>query len=97
MLGSIINSCHDFRRVGSAALDISYLACGRNEAFFESLSPWDIAAACLIADEAGAKRFHFRPPPPNFSLPEEIYALDLLVAAPGVAQQIYNELSKFIK
>jgi myo-inositol-1(or 4)-monophosphatase len=43
------------RRLGSAALDICYVACGRFEAFWEqNLKPWDTAAATLIAAEAGA-------------------------------------------
>lgn len=45
----------DFRRGGSAAIDLCYLAAGRVDVFFEcSLSPWDYAAAGLIAQEAGA-------------------------------------------
>ncbi|MEW6586140.1 MAG: inositol monophosphatase family protein [Nitrospirota bacterium] len=44
----------DLRRAGSAALDLSYLACGRCDAFFEiGLSPWDIAAGSLLIEEAG--------------------------------------------
>ncbi len=44
------------RRFGSAALDLSWLACGRLDAFFEyHLSPWDFAAGALIAREAGAR------------------------------------------
>jgi len=46
-------SC-DFRRMGSAALDLCYVACGRFEVFFEySLCPWDYAAGSLIVTEAG--------------------------------------------
>ena len=46
-------SC-DFRRLGSAALDMCYVACGRAEVFFEySLSPWDYAAGAMILEEAG--------------------------------------------
>ena len=46
-------SC-DFRRMGSAALDLCAVACGRVEAFFEySLSPWDYAAGSLLVTEAG--------------------------------------------
>ena len=45
----------DVRRLGSAALDLCYVACGRLDAFFEmGLNPWDIAAGLLIAQEAGA-------------------------------------------
>ena len=46
--------CSDVRRLGSAALDLAYLAAGRNDIFFEySLSPWDIAAGYLLIREAG--------------------------------------------
>jgi myo-inositol-1(or 4)-monophosphatase len=44
------------RRLGSAALDLCYLACGRFEGFWEqNLKPWDTAAGLLIAKEAGAR------------------------------------------
>ena len=43
------------RRLGSAALDLCYVACGRFEGFWEqNLKPWDTAACVLIAQEAGA-------------------------------------------
>jgi myo-inositol-1(or 4)-monophosphatase len=42
------------RRPGSAALDLAYLAAGRYDGFWEmGLSPWDIAAGCLLITEAG--------------------------------------------
>ena len=44
------------RRLGSAALDICYVACGRFEGFWEqNLKPWDKAAGAIIATEAGAE------------------------------------------
>jgi len=43
------------RRLGSAALDICYVACGRFDGFWEkNLKPWDKAAGAIIAAEAGA-------------------------------------------
>jgi myo-inositol-1(or 4)-monophosphatase len=43
------------RRLGSAALDLCYVACGRFDGFWEeNLNPWDTAAGLLIAREAGA-------------------------------------------
>ena len=43
------------RRLGSAALDLCFVACGRFEGFWEqNLKPWDTAAGTLIAREAGA-------------------------------------------
>ncbi|RJP54839.1 MAG: inositol monophosphatase [Anaerolineaceae bacterium] len=44
------------RRLGSAALDICYVAAGRFDGYWElSLQPWDLAAGGLIAEEAGAR------------------------------------------
>jgi myo-inositol-1(or 4)-monophosphatase len=49
------NSSQGVRRLGSAALDICYVACGRFDGFWEqNLKPWDKAAAAVIAAEAGA-------------------------------------------
>jgi myo-inositol-1(or 4)-monophosphatase len=43
------------RRLGSAALDLCYVACGRFDGFWEqNLAPWDTAAGVVIAQEAGA-------------------------------------------
>jgi myo-inositol-1(or 4)-monophosphatase len=45
---------HGMRRIGAAALDLAYVACGQFEAFFEyRLSPWDYAAGMLLVSEAG--------------------------------------------
>lgn len=47
--------CQGIRRLGSAALDLCYVACGRFEGFWElRLNAWDIAAGALIAEQAGA-------------------------------------------
>ncbi|MFM2482563.1 inositol-1-monophosphatase [Celerinatantimonas sp. YJH-8] len=55
MFGAIFAECGDLRRAGSAALDLAYVAAGRQDGFFElGLKPWDIAAGELIAREAGA-------------------------------------------
>lgn len=44
------------RRLGSAAIDLCWVAAGRFDGFFEhSLSPWDTAAGYLIVEEAGGK------------------------------------------
>lgn len=43
-----------FRRMGSAALDLAYVAAGRIDGFWElGLSPWDLAAGLLLVVEAG--------------------------------------------
>lgn len=50
-----LRAAQGVRRLGSAAIDICALACGRYDGFWEqNLHPWDTAAAMLIASEAGA-------------------------------------------
>ena len=51
----------DVRRLGSAAMDICYVAAGVLDAFWElNLHEWDVCAALLIASEAGAEYEYFR-------------------------------------
>lgn len=51
-----IKNTHGLRRLGSAAVDLAYVACGRFEAFYEyGLNAWDVAAGSLIVHEAGGK------------------------------------------
>jgi myo-inositol-1(or 4)-monophosphatase len=51
---SCLRAAQGIRRLGSAALDLCYVACGRFEGFWEqNLKPWDTAAGSLIAAEAG--------------------------------------------
>jgi len=50
----LMHKTHGVRRIGAAAADLCYLACGRFDAFFEyNLNPWDVAAGALIVKEAG--------------------------------------------
>jgi myo-inositol-1(or 4)-monophosphatase len=56
MFNHLIRQVQGVRRFGSAALDLSYVASGRFDGFFEfGLRPWDIAAGALILEEAGGK------------------------------------------
>jgi myo-inositol-1(or 4)-monophosphatase len=49
-----LNAAQGVRRLGSAALDLCFMACGRFDGFWEqNLKPWDTAAGTLIAKEAG--------------------------------------------
>lgn len=53
-LSALTGRTSGYRRSGSAALDLSYVAAGRLEGFWEvGLKPWDAAAGCLIVKEAG--------------------------------------------
>ena len=56
LIQQFTNTCHGVRRLGSAALDMAYVASGRAEAFFEyNLNIWDIAAGIILVQEAGGK------------------------------------------
>lgn len=51
-----MKNSHGLRRLGSAATDIAYVACGRYDGFYEyGLHPWDIAAGILLVREAGGE------------------------------------------
>ncbi|HIB68909.1 MAG TPA: inositol monophosphatase [Phycisphaerales bacterium] len=55
-LGRFIKMCQGFRRFGSCALDLAFLAAGRYDGFWEfKLSSWDLAAGILLVQEAGGK------------------------------------------
>ncbi len=54
ILNELMRNSHGLRRLGSAATDLAYVACGRCEAFFEyNLNAWDVAAGIIIVQEAG--------------------------------------------
>ncbi len=56
VLTKIAPQVQDVRAIGSAALALSWLAAGRFDAYVNmQLSPWDLAAACLIIQEAGGE------------------------------------------
>lgn len=53
-LSFLMTNTRGIRRLGSAAIDLCYTACGRFDAFFEyALSPWDVAGGAIILQEAG--------------------------------------------
>ncbi|MBD9534597.1 inositol monophosphatase [Stenotrophomonas sp. ATCM1_4] len=58
---ALLVQAEDVRRVGSAALDLAYVACGRADAYFEAgVKAWDIAAGVLLVREAGGKVCNYR-------------------------------------
>lgn len=68
------------RRLGSAALDLAYVACGRLEGFWEvSLSPWDLAAGVLLVLEAGGLTTQMYGEPLQMSATSSILAANPLL------------------
>ena len=57
----LFQNSHGVRRIGSAATDLAYVACGRFDSFYEyNLNPWDVAAGALIVKEAGGQVSDFK-------------------------------------
>ncbi|MGH8245122.1 MAG: inositol monophosphatase family protein [Gammaproteobacteria bacterium] len=78
------------RRLGSAALDACYVAAGRFDGFWElSLKPWDVAAAGLISQEAGAIVTDIKGGPDYLAAPQSVVA-----AAPGIHAKLLEALEK---
>jgi myo-inositol-1(or 4)-monophosphatase len=76
------------RRLGSAALDLSYVAAGRFDGFWElSLKPWDVAAGGLICLEAGAVVTNIHGEADFISAPQSI-----LATTPGIHARMLAEL-----
>ena len=77
------------RRGGSAALDLCYVAAGRCDGFWElELNPWDTAAGCVIAEEAGACITDFR------GNPYSIYVREILASNGRIHDAMLNVLKQ---
>lgn len=56
LIGRVMPIARDLRRAGAASLDLSFVAAGRLDGYFErGLSPWDFAAGSLLVTEAGGR------------------------------------------
>ncbi len=54
ILQHVLDKSRGVRRLGSAAIDLAYTACGRYDSYYEaSINPWDVAAGILLVEEAG--------------------------------------------
>ena len=60
IMKDFMQNTHGLRRMGSAAIDLAYTACGRFDGFFEyNLNAWDVAAGILLVEEAGGRVSNF--------------------------------------
>jgi myo-inositol-1(or 4)-monophosphatase len=61
IFSELMRSCHGLRRLGSAAVDLAYTACGRFDGFYEyNLNAWDVAAGIVIVRQAGGEIVNFK-------------------------------------
>ncbi len=85
-----VEETRGIRRLGSAALDLAWVACGRFEAFYEyGLRPWDVAAGACIVYEAGGKVTDFQNGE-NYVFGKEIIASNGLIH-----NSLSNEIQEF--
>lgn len=81
----LMKSSRGLRRLGSAAVDLAYVACGRYDAFYEySLNSWDVAAGAFIVRQAGGVVSDFSGTD-NFLFGKELIACN---------KEIYDEFLK---
>jgi myo-inositol-1(or 4)-monophosphatase len=79
VLKELMQGTHGVRRIGAAAVDLCYVACGRVDAFYEyNLNAWDVAAGALIIKEAGGTLSDFEGEQ-NWLYGKEIMATNALV------------------
>jgi myo-inositol-1(or 4)-monophosphatase len=85
VVAALLPEIRDLRRVGAAAIDLCWVACGRLDAFYErGLQPWDLAAGALIAAEAGAEVSDLAAGPPS--------GVFTLAAAPPLGARLRTRL-----
>ena len=65
---TLIHEARGIRRIGTAAVDLVYVACGRFDVYFEAkLNPWDVAAGMFIVEQAGGNLSDFDGNDPGIS------------------------------
>lgn len=86
---NFLSEAQAVRRLGSAALDLCYVAAGRFEGFWEvTLNPWDMAAGVLLVEEAGGKFTDFK------GFPSTVYNKNVLATNGLVHEQMVEVLRR---
>lgn len=91
LFARFVRQARGIRRMGSAALDLAYVASGRYDGFFEfGLKPWDIAAGVLLVQEAGGRVVAIDGGPLRLSVG------DILASGPGLFETLTRECQGFL-
>ena len=92
LLAHFCKHSHGIRRLGSAAIDLAYVACGRFEVFYEyGLHPWDVAAGVLLVREAGGNVSDFS------GNEKKVEGKEIVAANNFVFREVLEIVSKFMK
>jgi myo-inositol-1(or 4)-monophosphatase len=92
LFADLMKNCHGLRRIGSAAVDLAYTACGRFDAFYEyNLNAWDVAAGIVIVKQAGGQVV-------NFKGGDEVLETRELLATNGkITDELLQTIQKYFK
>jgi myo-inositol-1(or 4)-monophosphatase len=90
MFAELMRGCHGIRRLGSAAVDLAYTACGRFDAYYEyNLNSYDMAAGIVIVRQAGGEVV-------NFSGGTNLFDTREVVATNGIiTQELLDVIAKY--
>jgi len=90
LFAELMKGSHGLRRLGSAAVDLAYTACGRFESFYEyNLNPWDIAAGVVIVRQAGGQVVNFK------GGDEVLNTRELLATNGKITQELLTTVQKY--
>ena len=82
---------HGVRRLGSAAMDLAYVAVGRYDAFYEyNLNAWDVAAGAFLIQQNGGKVSDFK------GGKNYLFGKEMVAAAPGVYSEFVAAVDKLM-
>ncbi|MTI33445.1 inositol monophosphatase family protein [Xanthovirga aplysinae] len=89
ILSDLIRTTHGLRRMGSAAIDLVYVACGRFDAYFEyNLNAWDVAAGAFIVQQAGGKVSDFS------GMDNYIFGREIIATNGNIQKELLNAVKK---
>jgi myo-inositol-1(or 4)-monophosphatase len=90
LLKDFMKSTRGVRRLGSAAIDLAYVACGRFDGFYEyGLNPWDVAAGAFIIQQAGGRVSDFK------GGNDYLFGDDIMVSTPKVYDEFLEKINYF--
>jgi myo-inositol-1(or 4)-monophosphatase len=89
ILKSLTEKSHGFRRLGSAAVDLCYVACGRVDGYFQhNLNAYDVAGGSIIVKEAGGKITDFE------GGKDYIFGGEIVASNPYLHSKLLSEINK---
>ncbi|HOY39861.1 MAG: inositol monophosphatase [Bacteroidales bacterium] len=92
LMDYLIQNSHGVRRLGSAAADLAFVACGRLDAFYEyDLKPWDVAGGAIIVEEAGGRVGDFS------GLPNHIFGKEIIASNSLIFSDLQNIIADFMQ